>query len=590
MVRERVSRLLRDLPIDDVMGHLARVAEHDRYQASRGIGDAAGEVADIARRLGLSDVTLSRFPADGAARWWSFRAPVSWTPVVARLEVWAEGRSVLQVDHALQPFSVATYSAPTPPGGLSARLVRVDGAPGDVDVRGAVAVVGRGALSRGDLAAELERLGALGFITDAPARTGVPGEEHPGRIELEPHSRLFAFSLTSRQLGAVRPVLDAGAEARVHLAVDRSATMPVVSAVLPGEQGAGEVWLTAHLCHPRPGANDNASGVAALLGVASLLRGARARSPAASIRFLWGPEFLGVAAFLHAHLASRGARGLPSAVINVDMAGEDQALCGSPFLLERGPDFRPSLLVPFAEEVVGEVFSQTASHPGAWQAIPFAGFSDHALFADPSTASPAVQLCHAPDRFNHSAADTLDKVSPLEMSRTTVAAAALAELMADPGALPAGQVEQLVQDWCSRELSMARQVARRFDAVEAGAWSQRLLRHVERTHSALRKPHVEAPRPPARGPVLRRRWDGPFNARAMAADLSAERRAELTRVIAADKQNLALLLNFAIRADGSRAREDVVDETSLALRRPIEEGVARRLVDLLLESGWVTEG
>jgi len=472
--------------------------------------------------------------------------------------------------------------------------VRVQGAPRDLDVRGAVAVVGREEWARGDLPAELARLGALGFITDAPARTGAAGEEHPGRIELEPRSPLFAFSLTRAQLGRVKPLLDAGAEARVLIEVDATASMPVVSGVLPGDEAGGEVWLTAHLCHPRPGANDNASGVAALLGVAAALRAERARAPRRSIRFFWGPEFLGVAAVLHERMASEGRAGLPSAVINVDMAGEDQALCGSPFLLERGPDFRPSLLVPFAEHVVGEVFARTAAHPGGWQAIPFAGFSDHALFADPSTASAAVQLCHAPDRFNHSAADTLDKVSAVEMSRTMVAASALAWMMASPGALPASGVERIVGDWCGRQLAAARRVASRFEGHQEGEWSRRLLRHVERSNAAMRAlvhpgTGPEAPAAPVRGRVLRRRWAGPFNARAMAADLPADRRAALTRLIAADKQNLALLLNFAIRADGSRGREDLVDETSLALGRPIEEGVARGLVDLLLESGWATE-
>src|SRR5690349_10602145 len=113
-----VAHFLRSAPIDDVMSHLAKVAELDRYQASRGIERAAELVADIARLIGLENVTVERFPADGTARWWSFRAPVSWTPTVARLEVRTGDRRVLELDHALQPFSVATYSAATPVGGV----------------------------------------------------------------------------------------------------------------------------------------------------------------------------------------------------------------------------------------------------------------------------------------------------------------------------------------------------------------------------------------------------------------------------------------------------------------------------------------
>lgn len=43
------------------------------------------------------------------------------------------------------------------------------------------------------------------------------------------------------------------------------ASYDVVSATIPGsDPAAGEIVLTAHICHQQPGANDNASGSAAL--------------------------------------------------------------------------------------------------------------------------------------------------------------------------------------------------------------------------------------------------------------------------------------------------------------------------------------
>src|SRR5262245_32432605 len=104
---EPVERFLRAVPIDDTMGYLARICAYDRYQASRGIGQAAEFVAETARAIGLSDVRIERFPADGRTSWWTFQAPVSWTPTTACLTVFSQQGRLLEIDHERQPFSIA---------------------------------------------------------------------------------------------------------------------------------------------------------------------------------------------------------------------------------------------------------------------------------------------------------------------------------------------------------------------------------------------------------------------------------------------------------------------------------------------------
>ena len=88
--------------------------------------------------------------------------------------------------------------------------------------------------------------------------------------------------------------------------------------------------------------------------------------------------------------------------------------------------------------------------------------------------------------------------------------------------------------------------------------------------------------------LLRGRWAGPINLRALIGDLGPAARAEVAALVAADPDNRSMLTNFAIRADGRRDREDIVAETSYTLRRPIDPRVAAVLFDALLESGWVT--
>lgn len=80
MLSARVERTVERVRIDEVMTHLARLTEHDRYQASLGIERAAASIATAAEALGLVDVTIERFAADGATRWWTFQGPRAWTP------------------------------------------------------------------------------------------------------------------------------------------------------------------------------------------------------------------------------------------------------------------------------------------------------------------------------------------------------------------------------------------------------------------------------------------------------------------------------------------------------------------------------
>ncbi len=556
------------------LGHILALSRLDRYQASLGIEEAAEYVAAQARQLGLVDVRVDRFMADGKSRWWSFQRPASWSPVVARAVVSCNGAEVARLDHAHAPFTCATYSAATQPGGEVLSLRRY----GAESVDGAVALVSADDYRRPELLDELESAHARGFVTAGPARC-IPGEgEFVGRIELPSDTALFAFSVTSDVFARIDDAVQKGdATLSVEVAVDRSALMPVVSALLPGQHAGGEVMLTSHLCHPRPGANDNASGVAALLGVARVI----GRNHARGIRFVFGPEYLGVVAALY-----EGCCETPIAVVNVDMAGEDQVRCGSPFILERNIDTQPSRLRPLAETVVREVFLATRDTPGTWAAHPFAGFSDHALFADRSFGVPAVQMCHAPDRFNHSAGDTPDKVSPRELSRSIVAASELASLCAErPGEVAA--TDAAASDWLMRETTSIRAAEASWRGGPHEAWARARAEYalkVARLHVRPDECVAAVVAPSADHP--RRAWPGPFNARAMLAAASRSTRQRVTALVMADKINLAVLMNLAHRLDGSRSTVEAVRDVSFALGTPLDAGAVQPLLDALQESGW----
>ncbi|MFI6481240.1 DUF4910 domain-containing protein [Nonomuraea sp. NPDC050663] len=625
-----VSEIHAAFDVRQAVEDVAELAALDRFQASDGIQEAAEYVAERAERAGLDDVRLHRFPADGGRHWWSFRAPHSWTPVRAAIDD--------VVRYPEQPFALASGSAPTPPGGVLARVapltdviarppaIQGAGSPAPA-VRGAgspaPAVRGAGSSASAVQGADLPvlavhdsdlpvpvaveqaaRAGAFGLVTGR-----LPG---PGRVELPPGSGLVAFSVTPEQAAEL---LRRGT-VRVEVETHARAAMPVVTGLLPGAE-ADEVLLSAHLCHPRPSVNDNASGAAALLGVARALAGRRGRR---GVRFVWGPEFTGMAAYLH-DVAGRP----PAAAVNVDMAGQDQRRCGGPLIVERSPDHLPGFVNALAEHVVAALPQAARSYSGAvacdtwaWRATPFVGASDHSLLVDASVGCPTVTLGHWPDRFNHSAADTLDKLDPAELRRTATVAGACAAVLAGMAG-ERDELEGIAVDWAAARLLECRGGApallRHRTAVALGAldgfealfgpgdgtaraWLTGLADHV-----AL------VPRKPAEGdeaaegdklveraeaavtPVLCRTWEGPFNLRGLAEAASADGRAWLERQASlARARSYALILALAHGVDGRRDRAAVAAYAEHASGLPVPQDFADEFLAVLVEAGWAKEG
>ncbi|MEU9884974.1 DUF4910 domain-containing protein [Sphaerisporangium sp. NPDC051011] len=674
-VRGVVDRIHASFDTAAAMADVAAVCGFDRYQASSGVMAAAEYVAARAEEAGLADVRLLKFPADGGRRWWSFRAPTSWTPLHAELTAvtgpsgvvseigaagpspWGSATGPFTVSaHSDEPFTVAAYpdepftlaahSAPTGPEGVEVPVVRAGS--GTASLRGALAVHDDPAIPLARALAQAEREGALGLVTDQVSEDG-----QVGRVELRGGTSLLAFSVPPGRLAG----LLARGRARVTVTAHDTAPMPLVTGLIPGDE-ATETLLYAHLCHPRPSANDNASGVAALLGIARVLagpagearRGFGARSRR-GIRFVWAPEFTGMAAYLHDVAAS-----VPMAAVNVDMAGEDQRLCGGPLIVERAPDHLPGFVSALAEHVVTLLPQAARSYTGAvacdtwaWRATPFVGASDHSLLADRSIGCPAVTLGHWPDRFNHSSADTLDKVDPEELRRTaTVAGATIAVLStatpADrpeleaiatrwaasrlleclPSRAPSADISEMSADGTERHTAGEADLDARHGVLEAGRagallwhrtdvamaalglidelcgdrggsasrrWIQDLATHIATLFPAF--PASPAPADARAGgtpSIPRRTWEGPFNLRGLAEAATPDGREWIGGRLAEERaRGYALMLALAHAVDGARDREAVARYAEHATGLPVEDGFAGRFLDILVEAGWAAE-
>ncbi|MDE8755254.1 DUF4910 domain-containing protein [Pectobacterium polaris] len=506
---------LKHSSVSNLMNIIEVFSEIDRYQASIGIQQAARIVADTARKAGVPLVEIHNFTADNKQQWWSFCAPLSWTPMHAKLTV--PGKPEFNVDHSMLPFALATYSR-----GASGKKYRLCTPQQDTFTPEDLVIIPAADFFHRNWQSYLCECGAAGFVTDAFARYDEYTKSYyRGRIELTPGTQLFAFSLLPAELMSLQATLPTINHAEVEILIDTTADMPVVSACLPGVEPQHEIWLTAHLCHARAGANDNASGVSVLLEAARLIAQLQAQKTIPqlryALRFVSGPEFTGVAALQHqlSHLPA------PLAVINLDMVGEDQALCESPFCIERPPEEFDGTLVQLTEALTEAVFEHTASVGGRWLTIPFQGFSDHALFmthGDNRRNAPAIQIGHIDDRFNHCAADTPDKVSPLELQRTLAVVVPL-----------------ILQ----------------------------LQRHTPQQLAPIQ--HITSPRE-ASG----LHWSGPLNLRAFIETLPESIRIPLQQRISRNKMYLALLHNCLIGAD-TRPWQHIFTEVCNSLCLPADD-------------------
>ena len=444
---------------------VADLSRYHRIQASPGYRQAARWLHERLLADGLQAQILS-YPADERARFWAWPSFQEWDCTAATLRlIEPEGQAGILADFRACPISVIQRSQAFEG---EAGLVLLEDGEKEADYDG-LDVAGKVVLSRGDLdrvrELAVETHGAIGILSDA-MRAVPPVRPEGDLADVRQYTsfwwqpgdtRCFGFVLTPSQGRALRRLLKKEkATVRVQAQVVSAlydGEFEVVEASIPGEgpspsKPGQEVVVVAHLCHPQPSANDNASGAAAALEAARTLQalidsGALPR-PRRTIRFLWLPEMTGTVAYLSGRETELDRI---VAGINLDMVGEDQDQTGSTWFIERPPDaaasFTPTLLAYLRDQIpalkgmadVASNLTGMGGYPLYRQAeSPFSGGSDHYILSDPSVGVPTPMLIQWPDRFYHTSADTPDRTDPRSLARAGALAAAYAYWLATAGA------------------------------------------------------------------------------------------------------------------------------------------------------------
>ncbi len=469
---------------------VTELARYHRVQASTGFSRAAQYIASKSKEFGLEHVEIERFPADGQKTYHTLRSTPGWEATSG--ELWEVQPNKTKVaDYDEMRVALADYSR-----SADVRATLVDVGAGTSakdydgkDVKGRIVLAGGGVADVHKLACD-ER-GAAGILSYQQNQvTGWSGDyvDNVRWGHLSPYNadNKFAFMISLRRARQYRERLERNEQITLHAVVKaeiRASHYEVVTAIIPGSDLADEeIVFSCHLCHQKPGANDNASGAAAILEVArtltTLIRRGELERPRRTIRFIWPPEINGTVAYFaeHPEIVRR-----MKAAVHCDMVGGNYGITKSILHVTHTPASLPS-----AVNTVADTFAEYAI-AGALKAASGAGFedalispegakdsfvaditpyemgSDHDVYQEGSFRIPTIYLRDWPDVFIHTNNDTPANIDPTKMKRSSFIAAASGYFLARAGA---SEASRLADEVFARALARVPKQRERARAVE----------------------------------------------------------------------------------------------------------------------------
>jgi hypothetical protein len=489
--REVVDSICAEFSGSRAKREVEKISQFHRIQASPGFHEAAQYVLTKLKGLGIK-AKMERFPSDGARKYFTWTSPVGWEGKSATLELLEPKKKIL----ARFPEVPCSLAAHSKSADMEAEVVDVEtgSKPEEYkgkDVKGKIVLASRRTAQVYREA--ILKHGAAGILSYLPDRPEEPdmvpyNALWPKKSELKKLG--FGFSLSRRAALELKSHLAAGKKVRVKAKVDArcySSRLDVVTAEFPGKGPA--VLFVAHLCHPQPGANDNASGAAALMEMARTLKALlkagklKLRRP---VRFMWVPEMYGTIAFLHKH-PELAASAL--CCINLDMVGENEATCRSKLRLTQTPWSVPSYLADLMLEALEAADRNVKPDPCGsrnlfhFEQTGYSGGSDHYVFLESTWGVPSVMVGHWPDTFYHTHADTPERTDATELARVGAASLLAGIYAANAGAKEAAVLSVAVEGHSHTRFSKL--IAHRFDYLrsckksELPAEFHRVRRHIE---------------------------------------------------------------------------------------------------------------
>ena len=433
--------------------NLDTITLYHRTRASSQFRQAADHILKRLNEYGFETAEIIEYPADGTTMFGTQKSRPAWDVEFAELwELDTKGKRVTRHGSwEAMPLSVAQDSLSGKGRGL---LVDIGAGTSDDDYAGK-SIKGSLVLTSSQPGEVVERavgeLGALGIISYAPNQKTAWWKEDDrlvrwGHMGTFAKTKGFGFMVSLGVARQLQQRLAAGEsilfDAEVR-ASQKQGKYALVTAVLQGSDEqlkSEEIVYSCHLDHPRPGANDNASGCVSILEAARTLKQLVSTgllpAPKRSIRFIWPAEIEGTLIYLSTLKDTSHIK----ANIHLDMVGGGEQT-KSVFRISGGPMSQPSFIADVAHEIGHFVNQQTlryasgedvayplvskegSKNPQLAQMEGISLGSDHQIFNESSWGIPGVYLHDWPDRYIHTNFDTAAMIDPTKLKRAAFIAA-----------------------------------------------------------------------------------------------------------------------------------------------------------------------
>jgi len=410
--RQAIAAVSRYVSGRRAYGVLKRVTLYSRIQGSRGILDAARMVEEYLVDELPDTVEVDEFTYTGKVMPEWMRLPVHWDLEYARVQIGS-----YTVDSRRSPTVAAAHTPPSD-GWLEAQVVvardPLDPAFYEANKDNAVLVYEHHAMAY-----------RLAGEAGVPILVLAGKDRHP---DAHPYYGLFLSPEEAERYTTVAVTLPGriagGAEGktiRVYVDADIGGPgrVPVVAAWI-GDREAPGPTVFAHLCHPAPGANDNASGVAAaveaFLSLAEALDEGALPWPAETIRLVLTAEYTGSTLSMEGWL-----RPLTNALVNLDMVGRQPGLAGA-------QELRYTPFTWGASRAASTFYDAALAQGWRPEARYYSPGSDHDVAL--AYGADSFMLNQWPDKYYHSDMDDADTISPALLERAARTAAATLYLTA----------------------------------------------------------------------------------------------------------------------------------------------------------------
>lgn len=456
--------------------NLDTITLQHRMRASSQFELATQHIIKQLEHYGLDEIDVLEFAADGETLYGTQKSRPVWDVREAELwEVRDEGGVTVRVrklgDWDSVPLTLAQDSLS---GDVTTTLVDIGSGSRDEDYIGRD-LKGKLVLTSSQPGEVVERavgeFGAAGIISYAPNQKSAWWKEDDrlvrwGHLDSFPKTRSFGFMISLGEARALQQRLEAGEAILFHAKVDASherGKYRFATAAITGTDKSGEeIHFTCHLDHPRPGANDNASGCVSILEVArtlnTLIKKGILPRPSRTIRFLWPAEIEGSIMYLSQYDDPSRIK----ANIHMDMVGGGP-VTKSVFRISGGPYSVPSFISDLGHEIGQFVNDQTQRFAdGKSAAFPLAApeggkdpqlalmegldmGSDHDVFFEGTWRIPGLYLHDWPDRYIHTNYDLAANIDPTKLKRAAFIGAASAWYLASFSDLDVPAVLKLLQ-------------------------------------------------------------------------------------------------------------------------------------------------